>query len=147
MSMISEAQRQTFAGIADVLIPAAEGMPSATQVGAHQEILDRAVELRPDLRPAFFRGLNAVAGQDPTTAAEHLNSKDPEALGAIGTLASAGYYMLQEVRDLIGYPGQENRPITIEEEPAYVREGMLQEVIDRGPIYRRTPPNTATENG
>lgn len=139
MSMISQAQRKTFAGIADVLIPEAEGMPSATQAGAHQDILDRVVELRPDLRPAFFRGLNAVAGQDPATAAEHLNSNDPEALGAIGTLASAGYYMLPEVRQRIGYPGQENRPIAIEKEPAYIKNGMLQQVIDRGPIFRPTP--------
>ncbi|MEO1190909.1 MAG: hypothetical protein AAFY02_04085 [Pseudomonadota bacterium] len=139
MSLVSDKHRSTFAGIADVLIPEAEGMPSATQAEVHGAILDRAVELRPDLREAFFRGLNKAADQDPQAAAETLNKEDPEALGAIGLLASAGYYMQPQVRDLIGYPGQENRPVDADSEPDYVTNGMLQAVIDRGPIYRPTP--------
>lgn len=139
MSLVSDAHRATFAGIADVLIPAAEGMPSATQVEVQGAILDRAIELRPDLREAFFRGLNKAAGQDPEAAAQLLNREDAEALGAIGLLASACYYMRPEVRKLIGYPGQENRPVDADAEPEYVANGMLQQVIDRGPIFRPTP--------
>ncbi len=137
--MISDVQRQTFAGLADVLIPEAEGMPSASAAGAHQAVLDRAVELRPDLRPAFFRGLNWAADKDPAEAAEALNKEDLEALSAIGLLALAAYYLLPSIRDLLGYPGQENRPVEVEDEPAYLANGMLQQVIDRGPIYRPTP--------
>ncbi len=139
MSLVSDKHRETFAGIADVLIPEAEGMPSATQAEVHGAILDRVVELRPDLREAFFRGLNKAAGKDPEAAAQALNSDDPEALGAIGLLASAAYYIQPRVRELIGYPGQENRLVDADAEPEYVANGMLQVVIDRGPIYRPTP--------
>jgi len=139
MSLVSDEHRQIFAGIADVLIPEAEGMPSATQVDVHKDVLDRVVELRADLRPAFFRGLNAAKGKDPQAAAEALNKSDPEALGAIGLLASAAYYMQPKVRQLIGYPGQENRELDSDATPDYVANGMLQQVIDRGPIYRPTP--------
>lgn len=139
MSLVNDTQRTTFAGIADVLIPEAEGMPSASQAEVHGAILDRVVELRPDLREAFFRGLNKAAGQDPKTATEALNADDTEALGAIGLLASAAYYMQPQVRALIGYPGQENRPVDADSEPEYVANGMLQVVIDRGPIFRPTP--------
>ncbi len=139
MSLVSDAHRATFAGIADILIPEAEGMPSASQADVHGAVLDRVVELRPDLREAFFRGLNKISGQDAQQAAETLNRDDTEALGAIGLLASAAYYMQPEVRALIGYPGQENRPVDADSEPEYVANGMLQVVIDRGPIYRPTP--------
>ena len=39
-------QRETFAGIADYLIPNAEGMPSASEVDVHGAILDRVLGLR-----------------------------------------------------------------------------------------------------
>ncbi len=139
MSMVSDSHRATFAGIADILIPEAEGMPSATQAEVHKEILDRVVELRVDLREAFFRGLNKAKDKDPAEAAQMLNDTDAEAFGAIGTLASAAYYIQPKIRALIGYPGQENRPADTDAEPEYVTNGMLQEVIDRGAIYRPTP--------
>lgn len=132
--------RATFAAIADVLIPEAEGMPSASQVGVHQEIVDRILGLRPDLREAFLRGLKASEGKDPADAASALNSGDPAALGAIGLVASAGYYMTPRVRELIGYQGQESRPeADPDATPDYVANGMLQQVIDRGPIFKPTP--------
>lgn len=136
---LNDKLRGTFAAIADVLIPEAEGMPSATQVDVHGEILDRMLGLRPDLREPFLRGLQAAVGKDPQQAAEQLNKDDPAALGAIGLVASAGYYMMPKVRELIGYPGQEKRPGNPDEEPEYVTNGMLQVVIDRGPIYVPTP--------
>ena len=114
-------------------------MPKASQVGVGGEILDRVLALRPDLREGFLRGLRAAAGKLPAEAAEALNRDDPAALGAIGLAASAAYYMSPQVRTLIGYPGQENRPGDPDETPEYVANGMLQQVIDRGPIFKPTP--------
>ena len=136
---LDDSLRRTFLAIADVLIPEAEGMPMASQVGIGGEILDRMLALRPDLREAFLRGLRAAAGKPPAAAAETLNRDDPAALGAIGLVASAGYYMSPRVRALIGYPGQENRPADPDVTPEYVANGMLQQVIDRGPIFKPTP--------
>ena len=132
--------RAVFAGIADVLIPAAEGMPAATEVGVHEELTDRILGLRPDLREAFLRGLKAAEGKDPKAAAEELNASDAAALSAIGLVASAGYYMTPRVRELIGYPGQESRPeVDPDATPEYVANGMLQQVIDRGAVFKPTP--------
>jgi hypothetical protein len=50
---LDDALRRTFLAIADVLIPEAEGMPMASQVGVGGEILDRMLALRPDLREGF----------------------------------------------------------------------------------------------
>ena len=137
--MVSNDERAVFAALADVLIPAAEGMPAASEVDVQGAMLDRILGLRPDLADAFRRGLAAAAGKPPAAAAEALNRDDAEALGAIGIVASAGYYMTPAVRELIDYPGQVQRPADPDETPEYVANGMLQQVIDRGPIFVPTP--------
>jgi len=140
MSQITDTRRATFAGIADVLIPAFEGMPSASSVEVHGKMLDHVVSLRPDLVENLLRGLDAAAGKAPEVAANDLNKTDPAALSAIGLAASAGYYMTPQVRALIGYPGQQSRPVADPDAtPEYVSNGMLQQVVDRGPIFRPTP--------
>lgn len=139
MSTIDPTLRETFRGIADVLIPDAEGMPAASAVGVHEGMLDHILGLRPDLRDDFLRGLTAVAGKPSLEAANLLNATDGAALTAIGLVASAGYYMSPVVREKIGYPGQQSRPeADPDATPEYVANGMLQQVIDRGPVYRPT---------
>lgn len=136
---LDDALRGTFLALADALIPEAEGMPAASRVGVGGDILERMLALRPDLRDAFMRGLRAAAGKPAAEAAQALNRDDQAALGAIGLVAAAGYYMSPKVRALIGYPGQESRPADPDATPEYVANGMLQQVIDRGPIFKPTP--------
>jgi hypothetical protein len=139
-SILSPLERSTFAAIADYLIPQAEGMPSATQVEVHGPMLDRILSLRPDLQEAFRRGIAKCVNVDATEASNSLNLNDPEAMTAIGLVASAAYYMAPSVRSLIGYPGQESRgDPSPDATPPYVENGLLQKVIDRGPIYKPTP--------
>lgn len=136
---IADDLRETFRAIADVLIPAARGMPAASEVEVHGPILDHILSLRPDLKEAFVRGLTSCQGGEPDAAARALNQSDPKALATIGLVASAVYYMDERVKKLIGYPGQEKRTYDPDAIPPYVSNGMLQKVIDRGPIYRPTP--------
>ena len=74
--------RTAFFAVADVLIPETGGMPSASgaEIGA---TVERILALRPDLQEAFYRGIEAIAGKDPATAARTLNVEDPKALAAI----------------------------------------------------------------
>jgi len=136
---IDEEMRATFLAVADLLIPEALGMPSASQVNVAGPVLDRILALRPDLQEPFFRGLRMAAGKDPKFAAQAVNRDDPKALAAIGLVAASAYYMDPRVRGLIGYPGQEKRIYDPDATPEYIANGMLQKVIDRGPIYRLTP--------
>lgn len=140
MTTLDSTLRATFAAIADILIPNAEGMPSASVMDVQGEVLDRILGLRPDLRENFLRGLSKAVGRSASDAANDLNKTDAGALSAIGLVASAGYYMSPRVRELIGYPGQQSRPETDPDAtPEYVANGMLQQVVDRGPIFRPTP--------
>lgn len=136
---ISDDLREIFRAVADVLIPATRSMPSASQVNVHGPVLDHILGLRADLKQAFVRGLEACREGDPECAARRLNEADPRALATIGLVASAAYYMDEGVRKLIGYPGQEKRTYDPDATPVYVTNGMLQAVIDRGPIYKPTP--------
>lgn len=136
---LTDAQRQTFAALADALIPEAEGMPAASQVGLQGASLDQVLELRPDLHEAFFRALERAAGKEAGEVLQQLNRDDHLAIGAVGALASAAYYMQPEVWRRLGYPGQTSRPAEPEEENDYMQNDLLKPVIDRGPIYRKAP--------
>ena len=56
---MSALDRERLGALADVLIPAAEGMPSASEAGVHRAGLDRVLAARPDLEPVLARVLAA----------------------------------------------------------------------------------------
>ena len=70
MTTLDAALREAFAKIADILIPNAEGMPSASEMNVQGEMLDHILDLRPDLRDNFLRGLTKAAGRDASEAAK-----------------------------------------------------------------------------
>ncbi len=53
---LTQQQRATFWALADVLIPATDAMPAASEAGSADKWLDRALAARPDLVPALTRG-------------------------------------------------------------------------------------------
>jgi hypothetical protein len=146
-SRITPAHRAHFAAIADALIPAYGALPKASDVGVAEALLDRVLAARPDLIEVFVRGLEATAGLEGRQAAERLFRTDPDAFDAISTLAAAGYFIDQGIRDLIGYPGQESVPAEAPYAvPGYATDGSLSRVFERGPIYKPTPGTLAAKH-
>ncbi len=137
--ILTNLEHETFATLADVLIPAAESMPSFSDLGAHKTHVERVLTLRPELQADLRRALAKVNASLPNEALEKLNMGDPQAFGTLGLVASSAYYLDTEVRDLLGYPGQISRPASPEEEHDYLIDDLLQPVIDRGAIYRKAP--------
>jgi hypothetical protein len=135
---LTDDDRKAFGVFADHLIPAYKRMPAATAVGVHGALLDAVLGFRPDIAEDFFRGLDAVRGKSPADAADALFAADQKAFDTLGLVASAAYYMAPEVRDLVGYPGQESLTYNPHESPDYLTDGMLERVVRRGPIYRPT---------
>ncbi|MEE2803048.1 MAG: hypothetical protein VYB37_01200 [Pseudomonadota bacterium] len=136
---LSKRNRDKFRCIADMLIPEAEGMPSASQVAVHLAGIDHIRKLRPELDENLCRGLDAVADMDCDEAIAYLNAHDPSALGVIALAATSAYYLVPAVQQRLGYPGQLSRPATDAEEGDYFTDDLLQPVINRGPIYRKAP--------
>jgi hypothetical protein len=136
---LDENARATFFALADALIPDSEGMPRASAAGDISFWVDRTLALRHDLVEPTALGLLLAEGKAPRQALDELSASQPASYEAIGYVAAAAYLMSEDVRRRLGYPGQERREFDPDATPEYVENGLLQAVIDRGPIYRRTP--------
>lgn len=129
-----------LARLADVMLPAAHGMPSAGETAAIDSYLESVLTWRDDLRAPLER---AVAALDPesftVTGLAAYHEVDEEAYVALTTVVAACYYLCPVVRERIGYPGQVAKTYDPFAYTAWVAEGLLDPVMDRGPIYREAP--------
>jgi hypothetical protein len=135
---VTPEQRAALAALADVLVPAGEGMPSASDVGLQEKWIDRALRARPELEPELLRALE-VSGEDPAAHLERLRANDRAGYETLVLLVTAAYYMHPKVRKAVGYPGQKPNPPYPDESDYYLRDGLLEPVIARGRLYRPTP--------
>ena len=142
LSSLDPRRRETLAALADVLIPAAEGMPRASDAGVAGKWLDRVVAARPDILADLVRVLDGAAGKDPAAEVRRLQEDGASGFGALALAATGGYYMNPKIRRLIGYPGQKRNPPYPDEADFYLRDGFLDPVRERGSIYRPTPPSS-----
>jgi hypothetical protein len=130
-------ERATLAALADVLIPAGDGFPSASEAGVAGEGLDQVLTFRPDLAAGLKRLLASAQGQIAAAFVAELKKNDPASFGLLAELVPGAYFLNPQVRAKLGYQGQRARPI--DPHPDYLDDDLLQSVIDRGPIYRCTP--------
>ena len=130
-------QRLTLARLADVLVAEGHGMPAASAVGVADGLLDRCL----DAAPVLAESLAAVLDEAPTDGLDafvrRLAERRPEDFAALSTTVVGAYYLSDEVRRLIGYPGQQPTPLSVVAEPDYL--DMLERVHDRHPGYRECP--------
>jgi hypothetical protein len=132
---VDSAGLATLAAIADHLIPAAGDMPSAGAV-VTEERLRFVLSARPDLAEPLRAALRPELGDDPQDRLDALAREDPGTLGALQLVIVGGYYTDREVRERIGYPGQEALTIRSWEYPVYLEEGLIDAVLARGPVWR-----------
>jgi hypothetical protein len=130
-------ERELFGDLADVLIPAADNMPSASQAGVAGQWLDALLTARPDLADALKDILAKARHRDPAEVIADLKDNDAAAFGVLAEVVPGAYFMNPEVRQRIGYTGQEARPI--DPRADYMEDGLLESVICRGAVYRATP--------
>jgi hypothetical protein len=108
-------------------------------IGGRQ--LDLVLASRPDLAGALRRALEAAGDAgDPIAWVESLAVRDPSAHEALVTATVAGYYLHPTVQRRLGYPGQLGEVVRVDAYPDFISEGQLERVLERGPIYRPTPP-------
>jgi len=134
---LSESQRAVLAHLADVLIAEGRGMPAASAVGVSGELIDRCLEAAPVLGAPLGALLDELAGDPPGESVRQLANRRPDDFAVLSTAVVGAYYLSAEVRDLIGYPGQEPSPISVAGEPDYL--DMLERVYERHPGYREAP--------
>ena len=126
---------QRLADIADVLIPAAHGMPSAAEVLSGDR-LRFVLRARPDLLEPLQAGLRPELGDDVAARLTALEQDEPATLATLQLVIVSGYYTDKRVRELIGYPGQLAIQVRSWELPPYLEEGLVDAVVARGPVWR-----------
>ncbi len=130
-------QRAVLAGLADVLIPAGDGMPSASAAGVAEEGLNQVLAAVPSLGASLAEVLTRARGREPAEVVMSLAPTDPAAYGILTEVVTAAYFMNSDVRKAVGYTGQ--GPSPLDPRVDYMEDGLLESVIKRGPIYRPTP--------
>ena len=134
---LTSAERQLLAVLADLVIPAGNDFPSASEAGVAHEGLDQLLAVRPDLLDPLKSLLVRAKDRSATEFLQELQTHDPAAFAVLAESVPGAYFLNPDVRAKLKYDGQSGRAIDPRED--YLDDGLLQSVIDRGPIYRPTP--------
>lgn len=118
-----------FERMADLLIPAASDMPSASQASVGTAGLAEVLKFRPELKATLDTILAQCEGMD---AEDALKSLDAGSFGTLSEVVASAYFMNQEVRAKLHYHGQRAKAIV----PEAIEPALLQPVVERGAIYR-----------
>lgn len=132
---LDTARRATFAAVADHLIPAAHDMPSAGDVVGDAR-LRFVLTARPDLGEPLRAALRAELGVDPAARLAALERDEPAGHAVLLQVVVFGYYTDADVRARLGYPGQEARTLYSWKVPDFIEEGLTDQVLARGPVWR-----------
>jgi hypothetical protein len=141
---LDAADLELFAAAADLLIPAGDGMPSASEAGVAQPGLHAVLESRPELEPVLASLLRPARGQNAKEFLAHLKNSDAAGFGAFAEAVAGAYFMNPEVRTALGYNGQKALPIDEQEQ---IDPRLLEPVLDRGAIYRPTGSGNRLASG
>jgi hypothetical protein len=139
---LDDAARSRLAEFADKLIAGGAGLPAASGADVQGKWIDRALAARPDLVETV-QSVLARSG-DAGTELERLRTEEPAVFDRFTYVIAGAYLMNPRVRRLLGLPGgaPKPKPAYPDESDHYLRDGILDPVIERGPIYRPTPPAT-----
>ncbi len=138
MTEITDAHRTRLAELADQLIPEGGGMPSASAAGVAGGYLDEVLRARPDYAEPLAATLEATGDEPAADAVARLRDTDDPGWAVLTAVVPGAYFMNPAMREAIGYPGLEARPIDPDVED-WLEDGLLDSVISRGPVYRPTP--------
>ncbi|HVM29835.1 MAG TPA: hypothetical protein VM305_03595 [Candidatus Limnocylindrales bacterium] len=135
LAALDQRAHEAFAAVAERLIPAAHGMPSAAEV-VTEDRLRFVLRSRPDLLEPLRAALRPDLGADAAARLAALEGDEPVNLAALQLVIVGGYYTDPRVKQLIGYPGQMAIEVRSWEYPPYMEEGLIDAVMARGPVWR-----------
>ena len=141
---LDPARQAALAAVADLLIPAAHGMPSAGDVVDARSVAF-VLGARPDLATPLRAALADELAPTPAERLAVLEASRPDLLGVLHLVVVGGYYADDDVRVALGYPGQVARPVSAFDYPEYVDEGLLDRVLARGQVWRASSAPVARD--
>jgi hypothetical protein len=136
---LTAAEQRGLARVADFLIPARGGLPKASDAPGFADALDIALIARADSFESVVEtaaGLGELPAEKLGGRLRRLAAEDPVHFGVLSAVLAGAYLILPEIRQAIGYPGQERRRAQFDEAAEEIMSGILDPVVARGPIYR-----------
>ncbi len=136
---LSERELRGLMRSADVLIPGSGVDSPASQTPGFEAALLRALAARIDaFELIVVEGDRLGPLTDKELAAElrRLAATEPATFQPLSTVLAGAYLLIPEVREAIGYPGQHREHAQFDEAANEIMDGILDPVIDRGPIYK-----------
>lgn len=127
MTLTTE-QRTAYAEVADVLIPSTDGMPSATEAGVVDVLIDQVLGYRPDLAEDFAAAVDACIGREPEAALDDLAARDSARFTALTLLTAGAYTLSSKVRTALNFKPPPRA--VVDDVGMYV--DMLADVVERG---------------
>ena len=141
--MLDAANLETLKRLADVLIPASDEMPSASQAEIetwHASVLTA----RPELAEPLQELITSATAKEPIAYVEYLRKHNRRRFRVLSAIVCGAYFMNPTVQKLIGYNGQEPQPIDPHADD--LEQDLLKTVICRGPIFRPTTDSGPEKN-
>ncbi len=141
MTILSPPRRDLLLQVADVLIPATDVMPSLRTADYDGAWLDRACRARADIITDLTAALDGlVARDDLPTALRELHADARSTFDALATVVAGAYYLIPEIRALLGYPGQVRNPAPLELASDELSDEVFEGAMNYPGTYRSAPP-------
>ncbi|GGU47195.1 hypothetical protein [Nocardioides albus] len=137
-SLWTDEERATLSVIADLLIPAGQGMPAASQAGVAGDGIDEVGTLRPDLVQAAKMVTGQFADAAPSDLDE-LRELAKDHFAPLSELLASAYFLRPEVADAIGYRQRIEIPLDSEATREAEFSDLVAPVLGRGNVWRTTP--------
>ncbi|CUR56132.1 conserved hypothetical protein [metagenome] len=142
---LTESELCTLRAVADALIPAAGDNPAATQEPGLDDMLVTAAHARADAFVEITEALATLRDLTPAdldTELRRLHAEDEGVFQPLSAVVAGAWLLLPTVRARIGYAGQKADPAPLELAVDEISSGILDDVLERGPIFRPVEPST-----
>jgi hypothetical protein len=126
-------ERHTFLRVAAILVPGTGALDG------FDDLAERALAARRDAFDTIVDELHRLADLEGSALETELRraAEDPHgAFGPLSTVIAGAYLMAPAGRAAVGYPGQAARPPRFDLAADEIMDGILDPVIDRGPVFR-----------
>jgi hypothetical protein len=141
-SQLTAQQRARLLAIADILVPAEGEILSASSTRDFGTWLDRALAARSEVVTWLGSILDGLDPGDLEQALRRMDRERPGDLRLLAQVAAGAYFMMPPVLDRIGYPGQHRDPAGLTDAADELGTGILDPVVNRGPMWRHPPLDT-----
>lgn len=135
---LSEVSHTGLIKICSVVLPGTKSQPAANELEGYAQLLEQVGNADPRLSDIVGRVTLGAANRSIETFAD-LSELAGDDLERVIFALQAAYYMSEEVRTALNYPGQKRLPVSLATADQLCSDELIAPVIERGPIFVSTP--------